>query len=167
MKKLLFVFLTAIIVTIVSFDAKSQTVGYVYKALAAEGCDVRYGVSKISDKYYIIVTISSDRMRFLDESSMMVRTANGEVLEFDGNLIDNTTESAGIISGNIVLPVTGVISMAQFEVTPEQFELLKVGIVKVRLSTVPIEHERSFKKDKIGRALYGLYIKAKNKGEDF
>ena len=98
---------------------------------------------------------------------MMIRTANGDVLKFSGELIDNGTESAGIVSGNMVIPVTSIISTAQFEVSPEQFELLKDGIIKVRLTTIPIEHEREFKKDKIGKKLYEFYLNVKNKEDDF
>ena len=98
---------------------------------------------------------------------MMVRTTDGTVLKFSGELLDNETQSAGIVSGNIVLPVSSIKSTAQFKVTPEQFESLKDGIIKVRLSTIPIEHEREFKKDKIGKKLYKFFIEAQNKENDF
>jgi hypothetical protein len=52
-------------------------------------------------------------------------------------------------------------------VSPEQFELLKDGIVKVRLSTTPIEHEREFKKDKIGKKLYAFFASLRDKVENF
>ena len=126
-----------------------------------------YVVAKQNEKFYIIATVQSDRMKFFKESTMMIRTANGDVLKFSGELIDNGTESAGIVSGNMIIPVTSIISTAQFEVSPEQFELLKDGIIKVRLTTIPIEHEREFKKDKIGKKLYEFYLDAKNKEDDF
>ncbi len=85
----------------------------------------------------------------------------------EGELIDNGTQSAGIVAGNVVIPVTSTTSTAQFEVSPEQFELLKNGIVKIRLTTIPLEHEREFKKDKIGRKLYQFYLDAKNKDDQF
>ena len=166
MKRLiLIVLISAMFVTI--NNVKAQTVDYTYKALAAEGCSMKYSVAKQNDKFYIIATVSSDRMKFLKESTMMVRTANGDVIKFFGELIDNGTETAGIVSGNMVIPITSIISTAQFEVTPEQFELLKDGIIKIRLTTTPIEHEREFNKDKIGKKLYEFYIKAKNKAENF
>lgn len=166
MKRLiLFVIIGAI--SIATNDVTAQTVSYTYKALAAEGCSMKYSVAKQNEKFYIIATVQSDRMKFLKESTMMIRTANGDVLRFSGELIDNGTESAGIVSGNMVIPVTSIISTAQFEVSPEQFELLKDGIIKVRLTTIPIEHEREFKKDKIGKKLYEFYLNAKNKEDDF
>ena len=150
-----------------SYEASAQTVGYSYKIFAAEGCSMKYSVAKQNDKYYIVATVSSDRMKFLKNSTMMVRTTDGEVLKFSGELVDNGTETAGIVSGNIVIPVTAIISTAQFEVTPEQFELLKKGVIKVRLTTTPIEHEREFKEDKIGKHLYEFFVQAKNREDDF
>ena len=45
--------------------------------------------------------------------------------------------------------------------------LLKKGVAKIRLSTIPIEHERTFAKDKIGKKLYQFFLKQKNKDNDF
>lgn len=148
-------------------NAYAQTVSYTYRALAAEGCSVKYSVAKQDNAYFIIATVSSDRMIFLKESTMMVRTANGEVLKFNGELLDNGAISAGIVSGNMVIPVSSIISTAQFRVSPEQFELLKDGIVKVRLSTTPIKHERKFKKDKIGKKLYEFFTIHRDKVDNF
>lgn len=165
--KRLILFALISVISIALNDIKAQTVGYTYRALAAKGCNMQYSVAKQNNKFYIITTIQSDRMIFLKESTMMVRTAAGEVMKFSGELIGNNTESAGIVSGNMVIPVSSIISTAQFEVSPEQFELLKNGIIKVRLTTSPIEHEREFKKDKIGKKLYKFYLDAKNKEDDF
>ncbi|MBQ7297495.1 MAG: hypothetical protein IJW80_04235 [Alistipes sp.] len=165
MKKYL-VFLVGLLF-IVFIPANAQTVGYTYKALAAKGCNVKYSVSKQNNKYYIIAMVTSERLKFLKESTMMVRTQNGVVLKFRGDLVDNVETTAGMVSGNIVIPLTSFTSTSQFEVTPEQFELLKDGIIKVSLSTYPIAHEREFKKDKIGKKLYEFYISAMNQEDDF
>ena len=42
-----------------------QTVGYTYKALAAEGCNMKYSVTKQDTMYSIVETVRSDRMNFL------------------------------------------------------------------------------------------------------
>ena len=165
--KRLILFALIMVVSMVLNDVKAQTVGYTYKALSAEGCSMEYSVAKQNDKFYIIATVSSDRMKFLNESAMMVRTENGDVIKFSGELINNGTKSAGIVSGNMVIPITSVTSTAQFEVSPEQFELLKNGIIKIRLTTIPLEHEREFKTDKIGKKLYEFYLDAKNKDAQF
>ena len=128
---------------------------------------MKYCVAKQGGQYYIIATVSSDRMRFLKESSMLIRTFEGNVIKLDGNLLDNGTQSSGIIVGNVVIPVTGIISSAQFKISEEQLKQLERGISKIRLTTIPIEHERTFKKDKIGNKIYKLYLQVKNKDTDF
>lgn len=145
----------------------AQTVGYTYKPLAAEGCSMKYSVAKQDTSYYIIATVKSDRLSFLKESTMLLKTFDGEVIKLQGVQIGNGAESAGVVIGNIICPVTEINSTAQFRITPEQFETIKDGVAKVRLSTIPIEHERTFNKDKIGKKLYQFYLKQRDKDNDF
>lgn len=152
---------------IISYPSNAQTVGYTYKALAAEGCNIKYSVAKQDTMYSIVATVRSDRMNFLSEPTMKIRTFSGKYLELKGTVIGNESQSAGIISGNVVIPVTEISSTAQFQITPQQFEILNEGVAKIRLSMTPMNHERTFKKDKIGKKLYQLYQKEKQKDENF
>mgnify|MGYP000678813555 FL=1 len=156
-----------IVLTMFSANINAQTVGYTYRPLAAEGCNMKYSVVKQDTAYYIIATVKSDRLNFLKESTMLLKTFDGEVIKLYGSQIASSSETAGIVSGNIVLPVTEISSTAQFKISPQQFELLKKGVAKIRLSTIPIEHERTFAKDKIGKKLYQFFLKQKNKDNDF
>ena len=126
---------------ILGLNAKAQTVGYTYKALAAEGCNMKYSVAKQDTIYSIVATVRSDRMNFLTEPTMKIRTFRGKYLELS--------------------------STAQFRITPQQFEILNEGVAKIRLSMTPMNHERTFKKDKIGKKLYQFYLKEKQKDENF
>lgn len=157
----------SIVLTMCSVNINAQTVGYTYRPLAAEGCNMKYCVAKQDTAYYIIATVKSDRLNFLKESTMLLKTFDGEVIKLYGSQIGSGSETAGIVSGNIVLPVTEISSTAQFNISPQQFELLKKGVAKIRLSTIPIEHERTFAKDKIGKKLYQFFLKQKNKDNDF
>ena len=143
----------------------AQTIGYTYKALAAEGCNMKYSVAKQDTMYSIVATVRSDRMSFLSEPTMKIRTFSGKYLELKGTVIGNGSQSAGIISGNVVIPITEISSTAQFRITPQQFEILNEGVAKIRLSMTPMNHERTFKKDKIGKKLYLSYQKEKQKDE--
>ena len=145
----------------------AQTIGYTYKALAAEGCNMKYSVAKQDTMYSIVATVRSDRMSFLSEPTMKIRTFSGKYLELKGTVIGNGSQSAGIVSGNVVIPVTEISSTAQFRITPQQFEILNEGVAKIRLSMTPMNHERTFKKDKIGKKLYLSYQKEKQKDENF
>lgn len=152
---------------IISYQSNAQTVGYTYKALAAEGCNMKYSVAKQDTMYSIVATVRSDRMNFLSEPTMKIRTFSGKYLELKGTVIGNGSQSAGIISGNVVIPVTEISSTAQFWITPQQFEILNEGVAKIRLSMTPMNHERTFKKDKIGNKLYQFYQHEKQKDENF
>ena len=147
--------------------AQAQTVGYTYKALAAEGCYMKYSVAKQGTEYSIVATVSSDRMTFLNEPTMKIKTFTGEYVELKGKVIGDRSQSAGLVSGNIVIPVTEITSTAQFKITPQQLEVLNEGVAKIRLSMTPMNHERTFQKDKIGKKLYQFYLKEKKKDEDF
>lgn len=157
----------SIVLTMCSININAQTVGYTYRPLAAEGCNMKYSVVKQDTAYYIIATVKSDRLNFLKESTMLLKTFDGEVIKLYGSKIGSSSETAGIVSGNIVLPVTEISSTAQFKISPQQFEFLKKGVAKIRLSTIPIEHERTFAKDKIGKKLYQFFLKQKKKDNDF
>ena len=146
---------------------QAQTVGYTYKALAAEGCYMTYSVAKQGTEYSIVATVRSDRMTFLNEPTMKIKTFTGEYVELKGKVIGDRSQSAGLVSGNIVIPVTEITSTAQFKITPQQLEVLNEGVAKIRLSMTPMNHERTFQKDKIGKKLYQFYLKEKKKDEDF
>lgn len=154
------------IVSVVSSVAK-ETVDYTYRALAAEGCNVEYSISKQDTSYYIIVTVTSDRMFFLDEPTMKVRTFNDEVITLSGTVIGNNSSSNAYLIGSVMLSEPEIKTTAQFAVTPIQLKAMKVGVSKVRLSLRPMNHERTFNRDKIGEALYELYLKAKAQEDDF
>lgn len=156
-----------LILLIISYQSNAQTVGYTYKALAAEGCNMKYSVAKQDTMYSIVATVRSDRMNFLSEPTMKIRTFSGKYLELKGTVIGNGSQSAGIISGNVVIPITEISSTAQFRITSQQFEILNEGVAKIRLSMTPMNHERTFKKDKIGKKLYQFYQKEKQKDENF
>lgn len=98
---------------------------------------------------------------------MKIRTFTGIVLELQGTVLGNGSQTTGIVCGNIVLPVTEIISTAQFWITPEQFEILNDGIEKIRLTMTPMNHERTFRKDKIGKKLYQFFLKEAQKDDNF
>lgn len=145
----------------------AQSVSYTYKPLAAEGCSVMYTVAKQDSSYYIVVSIKSDRFQFLKETTMMLRNFNNEVLKLEGKHISDGSETGGIVAGNMVIPVTELSTTAQFPITPEQMEFFSNGIAKIRITAIPMNHERTFKKDKIGKKLYTYLKKITEDKDDF
>lgn len=163
MKKVL-LFAIMFVWAVLSF---AQSVSYTYKPLAAEGCSVMYTVAKQDSSYYIVVSIKSDRFQFLKETTMMLRNFNNEVLKLEGKHIGDGSETGGIVAGNMVIPVTELSTTAQFPITPEQMEFFSNGIAKIRITAIPMNHERTFKKDKIGKKLYTYLKKLTEDKDDF
>ena len=168
MKHLVRYIIIAILMVAGFHTGMAQTVRYLHKPLSAEGCHVEYNVSKQDSAYFIIATVTSDRLVFLDNPTMKIRTFKDDVITLEGDAIGNRNgASFGYSVGNVGISQLEIKSTAQFYITPDLFLLLKDGVAKVRLSMRPMNHEREFKKDKIGFALYQLYLDAKIKDENF
>ena len=96
--KYLFTFL----ITFIALTSKAQTVGYTYKPLAAEGCSMRYSISKQDTIYYIIATVESDRLKFLKESTMMIRTFDEEVIKLQNFVVGANEKDKHIVNVNFM-----------------------------------------------------------------
>ena len=138
----------------------AKSVSYTHKPLAAEGCSVTYSALQQDGQLFIVVTVKSDRLVFSDAPTMMLKNFDGEVLKLEGSNLQSRTETSGVVIGSMVLPVSELNALAQFPVTPGEIEFFKSGIAKVRLSTIPIVHEKTFSSDKIGRYLYSELLSA-------
>ena len=98
---------------------------------------------------------------------MLIRTYKDEVIKLEGKHINDGSETGGIVSGNIVIPVTEISTTAQFKITDEQIEKLQDGVAKIRITAIPMNHERTFKKDKIGKKLYKYFNELANTDDTF
>lgn len=160
-RKILLILLMAVF----GCSAFAQSVKYSYKLLSKKGCTNVFTVVKQNDKFYIVVTVTSYGLNFVENPTFKVKTLSGEVFDLPGELINNGSTVRGSSYNGTGATRSYNVSTAQFEVTPEQFDILKDGISKLRLSTVPWEHEKEFKKDKLGKKLYKAYLKRLN--DDF
>lgn len=132
-----------------------------------DGYTFSYGVAKQDSLYSIVATVKSNCMVFLKDPIMKIRTFSDELIELKGTVISNASENGGTIVNNVILADTDISSIAQFWITPDQLELLQHGIAKIRLTMTPSNHEKQFKKDKIGKALYHCYQLAIQDDETF
>lgn len=133
----------------------------------ADGYTFSYGVAKQDSLYSIVATVKSNCMVFLKDPIMKIRTFSDELIELKDTVISNASENGGTIVNNVILADTDISSIAQFWITPDQLELLQHGIAKIRLTMTPSNHEKQFKKDKIGKALYHCYQLAIQDDETF
>ena len=69
-----------------------QCTDYTYKALAVEGCNIKYSVVKQDTMYSIVATVSSERMNFLSDATMKIRTFSGKYIELKGTVIGNGSQ---------------------------------------------------------------------------
>ncbi len=142
MKKLLFI--CFLFIFSVSIFAKEHYVGYSYKIFAAEGCEVKYSLSKQNEQYNLIVRVTSDRMLFTSNPEIKIRTFDNEVIELHGVVLGNGSSSVGVVVGSMVLPVTDIVTTAQFIVDESTLNILKAGVKKIRIVLSPMNHEREF-----------------------
>ena len=73
----------------------------------------------------------------------------------------------GFFVNNVMIPVSELSAIAQFSVSRDDIAFFESGIAKVRLTTVPIVHEKSFSYDVIGGYLHKELLKASISKDDF
>lgn len=145
----------------------AKSVKYTHKALASEGCQVSYSVALQDSQPTIVVSVKSDRLIFGDSPTLLLRNFEGEILKLEGQSLQSRTETSGFVVNNIIVPVSELNAIAQFPVDIDAIPFFESGISKVRLSTIPITHEKNFSKDKIGMYLYKGLIKAQTSANSF
>ena len=142
---------------------QAQSVSYSYRPLAEEGCSVIYTPTFIDDTAYIVVCVKSDRLVFNDNPTMMVRFFNtDQILQLNGENINTLSNVGAVIVSNVLVPYTSLKAIAMFRITEQEMTLFTSGVERIILSTFPIVHDRTFKKDKIGKKLYKFYLDAKS-----
>ena len=162
MKRML---LLSVLAMLIAACGPAKNVSYSHKPFTTESCDVSYSALQHDGQLYIVVTVKSERLVFGDSPTMMLKNFDGETLKLAGVNLQAQTETSGILIGSMVLPVSELRAMAQFPVDSTDIDFFKSGIAKVRLSTVPIVHEKTFGKDIIGGYLYKTLQQA-NVSED-
>ena len=160
--------LSATLLTLGFFVLQAQSASYTYKPFSAEGCTVSYTPVFVGDTAYIVVSVQSDRLVFSDNPTMMVRFFNtDQILQLSGKKMDATSSSGAVMVGSVFVPYTEMKTMAMFRVSEQEMESFKLGVERVRLSTLPITHDRTFNNDKIGMPLYQNYQSEKRKAKEF
>lgn len=141
--------LLALAMSLATSCASLLGIHYSYASFRAGNGMARYTVFSDEKDLFLAVTISSDEVIFFaEEPAMTFQNFNGTTLTLKGSSLGNT----GLFLTNAE-PSTNYAS-AQFKVKPDQVDFFQNGIRSVRITTVPNIHERSFRRDKIGRKLY-------------
>lgn len=166
-KQFIKVFFTVALVMAIFISADAQSVGYNYKPMSPRACNIKFSVSKRDTTYYIVAVVKSGKRKFIGKTSMMMKTFDGQVLKLEGEEIDEESTSGWVIIDGFFIPMSHKAYTAQFAITPAQLEVLRQGVAKILVSTLPTPHERDFKEDKIGLKLYEFYEQIQAMERDF
>lgn len=144
-----------------------------YSVGGQEQSRMSYSVVKQGKQCYIYVSMNSPGQKMSKNPTLMLKTFDGKVIKLKGAITNTdvsgytggmTTVGNAVGTGSISSGFGGASyrtqTNARFAVSAKQFALINNGIAKVRLSTFPIMHEKTFKQDKIGKKLYKLYQQA-------
>ena len=154
MKRFLITLSILLTACVIDSCGPAKSVSYTHRPFSAEGCTVSYSIVRQENELSIIATVKSDRLVFSAKPLMTLWNFRGDIMRIEGYNLQARSESSGIIVSNIVIPITGVSAMASFPVPQEHISFFQSGIQKVRLSTVPIVHEKTFSYDEIGEFLW-------------
>jgi len=103
---------------------------------------------------YFLVTSTYWHDIIADNPTLKIRTFDGDVLTLTGKKIGEA---------KFVSKENDRDHYAQFRITPQQFEKIKSGIKRFRISPVSDGAvDKEFKNRKIGKKIYKLYLKAKD-----
>lgn len=148
------------LIAILASCGSAKSVSYTYRPLAAEGCTVSYSTAQNDGQLMIVVTVKSDRLVFNNHPTMLLKNFKGEVLKLEGMDLQARTETGGYLINNVGVVITELSAMAEFPIDEKDIDFFASGVSKVRLSTVPIVHEREFDSDVIGNYLFSSLKKA-------
>lgn len=99
---------------------------------------------------YFIVTSTPSHDIIDDHPTLQIRTFSGDVMKLSGLTVGKASKENDKDN-----------SYAKFRITPQQFEKIKSGIKRFRISpTAKGSVDKDFRRDKIGKKLYKLYLRA-------
>ena len=116
-----------------------------------------YSITKKDSIYLLVVSITGEKVVLPPNPELKLKTLGDDVITLNGELIGQDAQNGGMIMYGMIIPLHQITVSAQFVVDKAVMEKIGSGISKVRLSTAP-QHECEFKKDKIGKKLYEMFL---------
>jgi len=163
MKTTLKITLTVLILSLLALTAQAKTAKFGHK-----GCDVEMNAVKRGAQHYLVVSIKSRERTFISDPELLIKTFDGAKMALKGVIINTGQQSgSGVVVSGMVLHSNYNISVAQFEISDEQINMLQNGVQKIRLMTTPALPDKEFDNDKVGKKLYDLFQQAVDVEADF
>ncbi len=125
-------------------------------AIDKVGADnAEFNAYRFDNQNFIIMTFKDkDDVRLSNDAVLKLEITGGKVIRLqgtDGNKASKTNAvnwGAGIMTGS-----TSDVHYVIFPISAEQIALLKQGVTKIVINSVPELFQKSYKKDKLGAAL--------------
>lgn len=161
-----FIFICTLLLSVLTAAGKNY-VQYYSKPLSLSGCTVRFYTLKEQGKYFISVMVHSEIYSYTSMPELKLKTFKGEVITLNGTSLGSKSNNGGVIVGKQVISSSSTDILAQFPIDESEIDKLNDGISKIRISLIPVPHEKEFKKDKIGKKLYKMFRKLAERDDSF
>jgi len=159
MKKIIFLFFLLFSTTSIS-AADSYSVG----------SSAEFYTYTFDGEYFLILSFKDDSTNKLSNNTIVkFQMTDGTVLRFEGSQSDAKDESSYVyIDWSSASGKSSETHYAVLKITKEQIEMLKKGVSKVAINTLPEVYKRSkwSGKDKFGISLYTSFINLKGEFDD-
>ena len=115
-------------------------------------------LSRQGDGYLLTLQLRATDRRFLPESTLWLRTFDDQMIQLSGKLIDNEVQLSVKDESVSGYPKRRMVATAFYPITRAQLSQLSRGVKQLRLSTIPMTYDVLFDRDRIGQALYNLFL---------
>lgn len=115
-------------------------------------------LSRQGDGYLLTIQLRATDRRFLPESTLWLRTFEDQMIQLSGKLIDNEVQLSVKDESVLGYPKRRMVATAVYPITRAQLSQLSRGVKQLRLSTIPMTYDVRFERDRIGKALYNLFL---------
>lgn len=120
--------------------------------------NIKINVSTENDSIFLTLIMTSASQKMTDDPKLLLRLMDDTVISLDGRLLGSTSMADGAyMIGSVAVASNHFITEAKFPITKEQMEQFAKGVKKLRLNSSPKFHEKSWRRDKIGKKLYDKY----------
>jgi F0F1-type ATP synthase alpha subunit len=127
---------------------------------------VYFSVKNVDGKIYLYTKMRTEKMDFENPPKIKIRRFADNIIELTGEKLTSQNDMVAIPIGVMIIPVSEKNVFARFAVTESEMELIKEGVTKIRVYTLPDSYDKSFKKDNLGKKIYKQYQKSLTEGND-
>ena len=134
-----------------------KAVSYVHDPFGEQRCIVIMAPALSMETACLVVSIQSEQISFSDQVHMELESLDGQLMVLEGMSLAHLMRLGQTPASGIILPEGMERQTAQFTMDGKAIRFLEKGISRVRLNTQPSLHEKTFKKDKIGKKLFKAF----------